>query len=173
MIGSIINSWEERESVLDAGNELNYLEDINKILLIQTLRVLKLLHYCGLEPKKDEEYMLHRARYWEARLWAAFLEKEQDMTAVRKMKEVGKKALMTKLSSWLGVYHNVTSALDPRVGEPLDEDNRWKIWEKIEYIHDRITGGVHGDKTCGETDPSFSSDGEEVTNRIAHCTTSF
>ena len=35
MIGSVIESWEELENVLDARNELNYLEDINKILLIQ------------------------------------------------------------------------------------------------------------------------------------------
>jgi hypothetical protein len=36
MIASIITNWEELETVLDARGELNYIEDINKILLIQT-----------------------------------------------------------------------------------------------------------------------------------------
>ena len=58
MIGSIIKSWEELETLLDARGKLNYIEDINKILLIQTSRVLK-LHDCGLEVEKDKEPMLH------------------------------------------------------------------------------------------------------------------
>ena len=38
MIGSVIEAWHELESLLDARDELKYLEDINKILLIQTSR---------------------------------------------------------------------------------------------------------------------------------------
>lgn len=34
MIGSVVKSWEELEAFLDERNELDYLEDINKILLI-------------------------------------------------------------------------------------------------------------------------------------------
>ena len=64
MIGSVIESWEELENVLDARNELNYLEDINKILLIQTSRVLKPLHSCGLELEQDKKPTLHRVLFW-------------------------------------------------------------------------------------------------------------
>jgi hypothetical protein len=99
MIASIITNWEELETVLDARGELNYIEDINKILLIQTSRVLKPLHDCGLELEKDKEPTLHRARFWEAKLRAIFSENEQDMAAIKKMKDVGRKALMSKLSS--------------------------------------------------------------------------
>ena len=74
MIRSIVKSWEELETSLDARGELNCIEDINKILLIQTSHVLKPLHDCGLEREKDKEPTLHRARYWEARLRAAFSE---------------------------------------------------------------------------------------------------
>jgi hypothetical protein len=71
MIGSVIESWEELENVLDARNELNYLEDINKILLIQTSHVLKPLHSCGLELEQDslrctEFYFGKRSSSWRA-----------------------------------------------------------------------------------------------------------
>jgi hypothetical protein len=70
------------------------------------------------------------------------------------MKEVGRKALLTKLSSWLNVYHNVASALDPRVDEPTDEDSRRKICEKIENVYDRNTG-VDGEETRDDNDHSL------------------
>ncbi|CAB3982065.1 zinc finger BED domain-containing 1-like [Paramuricea clavata] len=127
---------------------------------LQNFVCFKPLHDCGLELEKDKEPTLHRAHYWEAKLQAAFSVHEQDMTAIRKMKEVGRKALLTKLSSRLNVYHDVASALDPRVGEPTDEDSRRKICEKIENVHDRITG-VDGDETRDDNDHSLLSDGED------------
>ena len=115
MIGSIVKSWEELEAFLDERNELNYLEDINKILLIWTSRVLKPLHNCGLELEQDKRPTIHRVRFWETKLCAAFSENAQDLAATKKMKEVGRRALSTKLSSRINIYHDVASALDPRV----------------------------------------------------------
>ena len=65
--------------------------------------------------------------------------------------------------SSVDVYHNVASALDPRVDEPTDEDSRRKICEKIENVYDRITG-VDGEETRDDNDHSLLSDGEEVTS---------
>lgn len=95
MIGSIVKSWEELEAFLDERNELNYLEDINKILLIQTSRVLKPLHDCGLELEQDKRPTIHRVRFWETILCAAFSENAQDLAAIKKMKEVGSEAEST------------------------------------------------------------------------------
>ncbi len=77
MIESVIESWEEPKNLLDAQNELNYLEDINKILLIQTSHVLKPLHSCGLELEQDKKPTLHRVLFWEVKLKLVFCENEQ------------------------------------------------------------------------------------------------
>ena len=63
MIGSVVEGWDELATLLDARNELNYLENINKILLIQTSRVLKSLHSCGLELEQDKKPTLHRVLF--------------------------------------------------------------------------------------------------------------
>ena len=84
--------------------------------------------------------------------------------AIKKMKDVGRKAITTKLSSQIGIYHDVASALDPRVGEPADETNRQKIFAKIEFIHKRIKGSTHEDETRrypDQFDNSLSFDEED------------
>ena len=64
----------------------------------------------------------------------------------------------------------MASALDPRVGEPADETNREKIFEKIEFIHERITGSTHEEETRRDPDQFHNSlsfdeeDSEEVTS---------
>ena len=83
MIGSVIEAWKELECLLDARNELKYLEDINKILLIQTSHALKPLHNCGLELEQDKKPMLHRVLFWEAKLKLAFCENEKDLEAIK------------------------------------------------------------------------------------------
>ena len=61
-------------------------------------------------------------------------------TAIKKKKDVGRKALTAKLSSRLGIYHDMASALDLTVGGHTDETKRQKIFDKIEFVHERITG---------------------------------
>jgi hypothetical protein len=140
MIGSVIESSEELENVLDARKELHYLEDINKILLIQTSRVLKPLQSCCLELEQDKKPTLHRVLFWEAKLKLAFCENEQDLAAIKKMKAIGRKAIQTKLTSRLGIYHEVAAIMDPRVKEIEDETKRNMVHQKISYLYERITG---------------------------------
>ena len=140
MIGSVIESSEELENVLDARKELNYLEDINKILLIQTSRVLKPLHSCGLELEQDKKPTLHRGLFWEAKLKLAFCENEQDLAAIKKMKAIGRKAIQTKLTSRPGIYHEVAAIMDPQVKEIEDETKRNMVHQKISYLYEQITG---------------------------------
>ena len=70
------------------------------------------------------------------------------------MKDVGRQALLTKLSSRLNIYHDVASALDPRVGEPANEEDCQKIVEKIEYIHRRLSGN--------DSEPTVENEGTEA-----------
>ena len=73
MIASIVKNWEEFETLLDARNELSYLEDINKIVLIQTPCVLKPLHNCGLELEQDKRPTIYRVRFWKTKPAQLFL----------------------------------------------------------------------------------------------------
>ena len=148
MIGSVIEAWEELECLLDARNELKYLEDINKILLIQTSRALKPLHNCGLELEQDKKPTLHRVLFWEAKLKLAFCENEKDLEAIKKMKGIGRRAIETKLSKRISIFHEVAAQFDPRVREIEDQGKRNKVYEKISGMYDRITGDQSGIETC-------------------------
>lgn len=161
MIGSVVEGWDELATLLDARNELNYLEDINKILLIQTSRVLKVLHSCGLELEQDKKPTLHRVSFWEAKLKSAFRENDQDMAAIKKMKAVGRKAIDTKLSKRVGIYHAVAATMDPRVREIEDEEQRNAVSQKINYLYGRISG----DQTEGLSSDNDDDDGNEVNTK--------
>jgi hypothetical protein len=56
----------------------------------------------------------------------------------------------------------VASALDPRVGEPVDETKRQIILGKIEFIYERISGYAHGDEARGNTEDSQSPDRQDT-----------
>lgn len=157
MIGSVVEGWDELEKLLDARNELNYLQDINKILLIQTSRVLKPLHSCGLELEQDKKPTLHRVLFWHAKLKLAFCENEQDLAAIKKMKAIGRKAIETKLMKRLGIYHDVAATMDPRVREIEDETKRNLVYHKISYLYEKITG--HQLEICQSSDDDI---GDEV-----------
>ena len=148
MIGSVIEAWHELESLLDARDELKYLEDINKILLIQTSRVLKPLHDCGLELEQDKKSTLHRVSLWEVKLKLAFCENEKVLEAIKKMKGIGRRAIDTKLSKRISIFHEVAAQLDLRVRAIEDQGKRNKVYEKISGIYDRITGDQCGIQTC-------------------------
>jgi len=83
MIGSVIQSWEEIDNVLDARNGLKYLEDISKMLLIQTSRVLRPLHSCILELEGEKNPTFQR-------LLVYFCENRQDLFPITKIKAVGR-----------------------------------------------------------------------------------
>ena len=68
-----------------------------------------------------------------------FRENDQDMAAIKKMKAVGRKAIDTKLSKRLGIYH-VAATMDPRVREIEDEEKRNVVFEKFNYLYGRICG---------------------------------
>lgn len=157
MIGSVVEGWDELEKLLDARNELNYLQDINKILLMQTSRVLKPLHSCGLELEQDKKPTLHRVLFWHAKLKLAFCENEQDLAAIKKMKAIGRKAIETKLMKRLGIYHDVAATMDPRVREIEDETKRNLVYHKISYLYEKITG--HQLEICQSSDDDI---GDEV-----------
>lgn len=129
------------ECLSDARNELKYLEDINKILLIQTSCVLKPFHNCGLELEQDKKPTLHRVLFWEAKLKLAFCENEKD-------REIGRKAIETKLSKRISIFHEVAAQLDPRVREIEVQGEENKVYEKISGIYDRITKDQSGIETC-------------------------
>ena len=147
MIGSVIEAWEELECLLDARNKLKYLEDINKILLIQTSHALKPLHNCGLELKQDKKPMLHRVLFWEAKLKLAFCENERSRSN-QEMIGIGRRAIKTKLLKSISIFHEVAAQLDRRVTEIEDQGKRNKVYKKISGIYDRITGDQSGIETC-------------------------
>lgn len=102
-IESVVESWDKLATLLDARNELNYLADVNKILAIQTSRVLKSLRSCDLELEQNKKPTLHRISFWEGKLKLAFRGNYQDMAAIKKMKAVGRKAIDSTLSKRLGI----------------------------------------------------------------------
>ena len=75
--------------------------------------------------------------FWEAKLKLVFRENDQDMAAIKKMKAVGRKAIDTKLSKRLGIYHDVAATMDPRVREIEDEEKKNVVFD---YLYGRICG---------------------------------
>ncbi len=76
------------------------------------------------------------------------------------MKAIGRKAIQTKLTSSLGLYHDVTVTMDPQVREIEDETKRNMVHQKISYLYEQITGNQT------ETHESSDDDNGEIRDQV-------
>ena len=58
----------------------------------------------------------------------------------------------------MNIYHGIATALDPRVEEPVDEEDRRKIAEMIEYLYQRLTDSGSDSESTQENEKASKVD---------------
>ena len=72
---------------------------------------------------------LHRVLFWEAKLKLALCENEKDLEDIAEIKGIGMRAIATKLSKRISIFHEVAAQLDQLVKEIEEQGKRNEVYE--------------------------------------------